>query len=85
MELWDSATFRSTATMNPATSLGLDKELGSIEVGKLADLVVLDRNPLENIRYTDSVFRVVLNGRVYDTSLAEIGGRPAPKVWFTGR
>ena len=46
---------------------------------------MLDRNPLENIRYTDSVFRVVLNGRVYDTSLAEIGGRPAPKVWLTGR
>ena len=44
------------ATINPARSLGLDKELGSIEPGKLADLVVLDRNPLENIRNTESIF-----------------------------
>ena len=91
-EMWNLAQGGMTpmdmlraATMNPAKSLGLDKELGSIEVGKLADLVVLDRNPLENIRYTDSVFRVVLNGRVYDTSLAEIGGKPGPRMWFTGR
>jgi imidazolonepropionase-like amidohydrolase/Tol biopolymer transport system component len=75
-----------TATINPARSLGLDRELGSIEPGKLADLVVLDRNPLENIRYTDSVFRVMLNGRLYDTTLAEVGGkRAAPRMWFTGK
>ena len=91
-EMWNLAQGGMTpmdvlraGTMNPAKSLGLDRELGSIEVGQRADLVVLDRNPLENIRYTDSVFRVVLNGRVYDTALGEVGGRPAPKVWFTGR
>jgi imidazolonepropionase-like amidohydrolase len=74
------------ATMNPARSLGLDKEIGSLEPGKLADLVVLDRNPLENIRFTDSVFRVMVNGRLFDTSLAEVGStRPAPQMWFAGR
>jgi imidazolonepropionase-like amidohydrolase len=74
-----------TATINPARSLGLDRELGSIEPGKLADLVVLDRNPLDDVRNTESIFHVMLNGRLYDQTLAEIGGRPAPTFWFTGR
>ncbi len=56
------------ATINAARSLGLDRELGSIEPGKLADLVVLDRNPLENIRNTDSVAMVMVNGRLYDAA-----------------
>jgi imidazolonepropionase-like amidohydrolase/Tol biopolymer transport system component len=56
------------ATLNPARTLGLDRELGSLETGKLADLVVLDRNPLENIRNTDSVAMVMVNGRLYDAS-----------------
>jgi imidazolonepropionase-like amidohydrolase/Tol biopolymer transport system component len=57
-----------TATLNAARSLGLDAEIGSLEPGKLADLVVLDRNPLENIRYTDSVAMVMVNGRLYDAA-----------------
>ena len=44
-----------TGTINPARALGLDKDLGSLEPGKLADLVVLDANPLEDIRNTDNV------------------------------
>lgn len=54
------------ATINGAKYLGLDGDVGSLEKGKLADLVVLDRNPLENIRNTDSVRMVMLNGRLYD-------------------
>jgi imidazolonepropionase-like amidohydrolase/Tol biopolymer transport system component len=73
------------ATINPARSLGLEKELGSLEPGKLADLVVLDRNPLENLRNSDSVFRVMLNGRLLDQRLDPVGGTKAPPFWFEGR
>ena len=70
----------AAATINGARYLGLDKELGSIEVGKLADLVVLDRNPLENIRNTESVNLVMLNGRLYDAAtLNELGNHPRPR------
>ena len=65
------------ATINGAWSLGLDKELGSIEKGKLADLIVLDRNPLENIRNTESISMVMVNGRLYDgKTLNQIGNHP---------
>ena len=74
------------STISSARSLGLDKELGSLEPGKLADLVVLDRNPLENLRHTDSVFRVMLNGRLYDPRLDEVGASSKrPPLWFEGR
>ncbi|HRF42528.1 MAG TPA: amidohydrolase family protein, partial [Saprospiraceae bacterium] len=42
-----------SATLNGAVYLGMDKEIGSIETGKLADLLVLDKNPLENIRNSE--------------------------------
>jgi imidazolonepropionase-like amidohydrolase len=55
----------STSTINPAVYLGMDQDLGSLETGKLADLLILDSNPLENIRNTDHIDHVVLNGRIY--------------------
>lgn len=62
------------ATINGAKYLGLDRDLGSLEPGKLADIIVLDRNPLENIRHSDSVRYTILNGRVYDaTTMHETG------------
>ncbi len=73
------------ATIDGARYLGMDADLGSIEKGKLADLVVLDRNPLENIRNSASITMVMLNGRLMDgKTLNEIGekGRPRPAFWW---
>jgi len=55
-----------TATINPAFSLGFDKWIGSLEAGKLADMLVLDKNPLENIRHTERIRYTMVNGRLYD-------------------
>ena len=64
------------ATINGARYLGLDRDLGSLEPGKLADVIVLDRNPLEDIHNSDSVKYTILNGRVYDSNtMNEIGAR----------
>ena len=68
-----------TATLNGARALGLDKEIGSLENGKLADLIVLDANPLTEIRNTNTIRYVMINGRIYDASnMAQIGNHAAP-------
>ncbi len=54
------------ATYYGAWELGMDRDLGSLEVGKLADLLVLDRDPLERIQNSDSIRWVVKNGEVFD-------------------
>ncbi|HEY7236830.1 MAG TPA: amidohydrolase family protein, partial [Gemmatimonadaceae bacterium] len=59
-----------TATVNPAVALNLDA--GSIQAGKLADLAIVEGNPLQDINATRRVRRVVANGRVY--SLEELLG-----------
>jgi imidazolonepropionase-like amidohydrolase len=73
------------ATINGAAYIGMDKEIGSLKTGKLADLVILEKNPLDNIQNTNSVNMVMVNGRLYNAdTLDEIGNysRKRSKFWF---
>ncbi|HEV7240558.1 MAG TPA: amidohydrolase family protein [Thermoanaerobaculia bacterium] len=64
-------------TIDGARYLGMDKDIGSLEPGKLADLIVLDRNPLEDIRNTHSVRYTIVNGRMFDAAtMNELGNHP---------
>ena len=73
-----------SATLNGAEYIGLDHELGSLEPGKLADILVLDENPLKHIQNTLNIYRVILNGRIYnpDSLKEEISGTFSPKPFY---
>jgi len=73
------------ASMHGATFLGMDQDLGSIAVGKLADMMVLNANPLDNIRNTADIRYVMKGGTLYDAnSLDEIWpvARPYGDAWW---
>ncbi len=54
------------ATQQAAEALGAEDDLGTLEPGKLADIVLLDENPLDDIRNTQSIWRVMKGGWVFD-------------------
>jgi imidazolonepropionase-like amidohydrolase len=68
------------ATISGATYLGMDDDLGSVQSGKLADLLVLTKDPLENIENSDSLRWVIKNGAVYDAeTMDRLWPDPAPR------
>jgi Tol biopolymer transport system component/imidazolonepropionase-like amidohydrolase len=74
-------------TIFGAEAIGLQQDLGSLEPGKLADIVVLDRNPLEDIRNTNSVRYVMKNGELYDANTLNMiwpTERPLPAQFWWG-
>lgn len=74
-----------SATLNGASYLGMNKEIGSLEVGKLGDLLVIDANPLDDIRNSEKIKYVMVNGRLYDSlTMNEVGTREKvrSKLWF---
>jgi imidazolonepropionase-like amidohydrolase len=72
-----------TATSTPAKALGYDRDIGTLEPGKLADLVVMTENPLDDIRNTDKISHVMLNGRLYEAAtMNEVGGKARAKYYW---
>jgi imidazolonepropionase-like amidohydrolase len=82
---WSPLEALRAATIMPATSLGYAKDVGSLEVGKLADLLVLDADPTVDIRNSDKLHGVMLGGRLYDpATLNEVatGARVRQPYWW---
>lgn len=71
------------ATINGANYIGAGKDIGSLKVGKMADLLVLEKNPLEDIQNSNSLIFTMVNGRLYDSNtMNEVGNEPKTRAKF---
>ncbi len=71
----------AVGTINGARYIAMDQHIGTLEPGKLADLVVLDANPLDDITHSDDISMVMLNGRLYDAAtLDELAPRERERL-----
>ncbi len=96
MEMWAFASggikphdVLRIATLNGAEALGFAQDLGSLEPGKIADLLILDKNPLDDIHNTDTIRYVMKNGELFDgDTLDRVWPHPeklAPLWWWNDR
>lgn len=89
MELFIAAgisplTALQAATINPAELMQMSERLGSLEVGKVGDVVIVDANPLEDIRNTRKISHVVSRGKVLDGTYDADFKNPVPRVTAFG-
>ncbi|MEP7132951.1 MAG: amidohydrolase family protein, partial [Acidobacteriota bacterium] len=74
-----------SATLNGARTLGMDRDIGTLEPGKLADVIVIDGNPLQDIRQSEKVQWTMVNGRLYDAATMNESGsreRKRARYWW---
>jgi Tol biopolymer transport system component len=93
-EMWSLAAGGGTpmevlkaATIDGAHIIGHGDEVGSLEVGKFADMIILNKNPLDDIKNTTAISEVMMNGRIYNgDTLDQVYpvAKPLPPLWFWG-
>ncbi len=83
---WQPLEVLRAATLHGAEAIGYAQDLGSLETGKLADLVVLSKDPLEDVHNTSSIRYVMKNGELFEGETLERiwpDKKPAPKLWWS--
>jgi len=77
------------ATIKGAEAIGLDNDLGSLDTGKLADILIMSKNPMDDLRNTNTLTHVIKNGVVYDANnldeVAPVKKKAKPFTWQTKR
>ena len=82
---WNENKKKEIEVINYLTNLkdALNEDIGSLEIGKLADLIIMDKDPLDDIQNTNTIIYTMINGRLYNTeTMDEIGNEPKKRSKF---